>query len=180
MFGREKRLGDLYIQLENNKELAEMDLFHYPHYSCYISTPIEDRTYWLESTARVKISRRVEVVNTLKAINYERKDSRWTTQSVVGFIDEVIDLNKNYSTEQAMEISKRYNVEPNRFNQQVSMFMSLKRSTYSLNWYFSDYEYTAWKYRDAKTLKKALENETITQKEIDALKELNLFKVDNQ
>ena len=176
MFGR--KLSNVYTKLEKSKELSDMDCMHYEHYECYIATPNKDRNYWLHSTAWIKIRRRIEVVETLKGIDYKRGNDNWTSQTVAAFIDEVFGLRKDYDVEKAAEISNRYNVDINKLNQQASFFISLKRSTYSLNWYFSEYELVSWKYRDVKTLKKALQNETISEREIQILKELGQYIVD--
>lgn len=174
----EGKLSNLYGKLERHKELANMELRHYIHYDCYLSTKNKDREYWLTSSARIKITRRIEVVNTLKEIHYKRNEDNWTSQTVAAFIDEVMDLQKDYNDERALEISERYNVDKNKLFKQASFFISLKRSTYSLNWYFSDFELVLWKYREQKTLKKALENNTISEREINILKEANQFEVE--
>lgn len=158
-------------KLEKNKVLKKMDVHTYSLFNCWLNLS-ETRRYWIMSEIEMKETRRELIVKTLKDTNYKRNGKSWTSETVAAFIEEVLNLNSTSTKEEKLEISKRYDVEINKFNSMVSFFMGLKRSTYSLNLYFTEYDFLSWKYRDEKTLEKAIEAETISQREIDMLKEL--------
>lgn len=148
-----------------------MDIHTYSLFNCWINSS-EDRKYWIMSEIELKETQRELIVKTLKETGYKRGNRNWAAEVVSAFIEEVMNLNITTSKEDKLEISKRYNVEVNKFNSMVSFFMGLKRTTYSLYRYFTDYDFISWKYRDEKTLNKAIEAGTISAKELKMLKEL--------
>lgn len=177
MFG--SNLDNVCRKLEKNKSLKNMEVNEYLKFLCWLNTS-ETRRYFMISENESKYHLRCQLVQTLKEIDYRRKNNNWTSRTVAAFIQEAIECLLSGTSDEEQEISRRYNVDINKFSSMVSFFMGLKRTTYSLNQFFTDYDYTIWKYRNPKTFKKALELETISKQELNILEELNIIIYDKK
>lgn len=169
----EKKFFKLCDKLETSKFLKNLDNYEYNNFYRRFNCN-DNRTYFIISDLKAKCDDRYNIVETLQGIDYHRAKDKWTQETVTAFITEVMqDTFGSTTCDYAKEISKRYNIKQSKLKSMVSFFMGLKRTTYKLDEYFTEYEYTMWKYRDSKTLSKALANKTITEREIDILKQLN-------
>lgn len=167
----EKNLDKLCKKLEKNKALTNLNAYDYFNFFIRLNnSPL--RNYYIISEFKDKYDTRCLISNTLKAINYKRDGEKWTPEVVAAFIHEVIELQGNGTIEQLKEISTRYNVELHRINNLVSFFLGIQKDTYNLDFYFTDYDYYCWKYRNEKSLNKAIENKTMNGRELKIMHDL--------
>lgn len=118
--------------------------------------------------------KRQEIVNTLKAIDYKRNEDKWNRLTIVAFLHELICL-RACAFEDCDGMLERYNIAENRVNNQ-SVFFINARNSYGLSEYFTDEELIAWKYRDRDLLATKLNNNKVSESDLEVLLRLGIVK----
>lgn len=173
------------IYKAGNKYLKVMDTNYYTKdssddMSFYMKCSKNNKCIYIKTKERYLFEIRERIVETLKDINYKRGKQEWNSSSVIGLLHEVMNAYSNYYTEDNLNkllknISNRYNVPANRLTNQVATFLNnMERSgdRYDIQYYFSDYDLFMWKYRTPERLNKAVEENKLTDKEKEILKEI--------
>lgn len=148
-----------------------------------VSVNLDHKDLIVTSTAFSNLTTRRTIVKTLQNINYKR-DSKWTEQAAIGFMEEVISLylyegDDEYIKDQEKDISIRYNVPVNRLKTQIALFLNnleTGKDKFNILEYFSVYDLVKWKYRDLNKLQEDIEANKIDPRDYKALKELNIIE----
>lgn len=164
-------------KLSSNKYILNQPLDEYISCNYQILVHHTPKKYIFSSEHNLLANRRRDIVSTLQGMNYKRGKKGWTEKVVVSFITEVTD-SSIYSTIE--EISGRYNVSDTKVYSMVSFFFNLCRNRYHLDEYFTDIDYTMWKYRESKYFDKYLKENKVTKRELDILSAFNMIKYDNK
>lgn len=125
-----------------------------------------------------KTTRRT-IVNTLYDTNFKR-DNKWTSSSVIGFMEEVINVytyvtDPNEIDSRKKQISLRYNVPESRLKTQLALFIrNLENGNdkFGILDYFSPIEIVSWKYKDPEKLNNDVQNNKIPEWELNIIKEI--------
>lgn len=149
-----------------------------------LTVKVNNKDLIVTSSVFANISTRRTLVNTLKNINYQRGNQKWVEQAVIAFLEEVMSLylyegDDDYIKTVEKDISKRYNVAINRFKTQVALFLNnldKGKDNFHILSYFSPYEIITWKYRDINKLQEAIENDKISEKDKNFLRDLNIIE----
>ena len=139
---------------------------------------VKNGTMWiLEPSSVHKYEERNNIAYTLIDTNFKRGNQKWTQYMVVAFITEVMN---NYMSGgiKELEISERYNVPVKRLEHTVSTFMSLHRTRYCLQNFFTELDFTLWRFRDIKTFDKLRKQNKVTDSEIKLLMKCNMIAFD--
>lgn len=174
-----------------NRTLKKLDLDKYLPSSelHYTIKELEDIDIILTNSYYNNIVKRQTIVKTLKDIKYERKDTKWTSCTAIAFMEEVMSIEMlfevyNFSLQIkhnsdlekiCLDISNRYNVPISRFNTQLALFIrnwEQGNDKFEISEYFSIYEIVKWKYRDVDKLQQDIENNKITDEELQAIRKL--------
>lgn len=172
-----------YLLKNLNTVLKKCNLRNYLDEFCFTEPTrctYKDIDLIVTSSIREHIYKRDNIVNTLKDINYKRGNKEWNESTAVAFIHEVFLLYKNETDpnndELNKQISKRYNIEINRFKTQVALFINnweKGKDKFHLEQYFSKYEFILWKYRDIEKLQKCIEEDKLNEQYIEILRQLD-------
>lgn len=146
-----------------------------------------DKGIFVNTKLQEKQMERDTIVRTLKESNFRRGDLKWTPTVVAGFMDEVMYLycselpfcdrvhSKEVFDRLKKEISIRYNVPENKLKSEVAFIITRffnNMDSYKLLYYFTYEELLLWKYRDIEKFQEDLENNKISQKNINIYKEI--------
>lgn len=129
------------------------------------------------------ISARKQIVDTLKQIEYKRTNE-WTESSVIGFVDEAIDLLTKGRDEEdfnnyKQEICERYNVASNRIKTILGTFIrnaEQGEDKYNIRHYFYRIEILKYKYQDCNKLQEDIESNKISNFDKHILYEFGMIE----
>ena len=140
----------------------------------------EDKDLFITTSYFSNISVRRTIVKTLEDIGYRRGKKDWSEKVAIAFMEEVINLFLNEGNDEIVdakieEISKRYNVPTNRLKTQIALFLNnleKGKDKFNILSYFSIYEIMEWKYRDSEKLQELIEQNKISDNDLNILRKL--------
>lgn len=170
-----KAIGDKILHKISTKDYINMYGFYQP-----IVVRYSDKDLFVSTSYFSNISTRRTIVKTLKNINYKRGNKDWSEKVAIAFMEEVFDLFLNEANDDIVdsykkEISNRYNVPTNRLKTQVALFLNnleKGKDKFNILSYFSIYEIITWKYRDSEKLQELIEQNKISENDLNILRKL--------
>lgn len=170
-----KSIGNKILHKISTKEYINRYGFYQPIVVKYC-----DKDLFISTSYFSNISTRRTIVKTLEDINYKRGNKDWTEKVAIAFMEEVFDLflneaNENIIETRKKEISNRYNVPTNRLKTQVALFLNNLengKDKFNILSYFSIYEIITWKYRDSEKLQELIEQNKISENDLNILRKL--------
>lgn len=122
------------------------------------------------------------MIETLNNVGFKRGNKKWTTNMVIPFMQEIMDLysqpylNDIEFENAKKELSKKYNVPVSRLKTQMALFFinyDKGNDKYGIDKYFTHWDIFNWKYNsNSEKLAQATENDKLTEIDRQIINEL--------